>query len=1311
MSIKQLIPTREELLFEIEGLRARLTESEETLNAIRNGEVDAIIVSGQEGEKIFSLVSAETPYRILLEEMQEGAITVKSDGTILYCNKRFSSLISVSNEIIVGQKIQNFVLECDKVKFSRLINYGLKGNGNAIISFFNNDHKSQVHLKLSLKPLPSGTIGDICIVASDVTLLVQHQEKLELLVDKQNINLKSANEKVKKDLIELKATKENLQETGTRLSSVYNSMSEGLSLNEIVYDHSGEAVDYIISDLNPAFEKIIGLRRDNVIAHRATEAYSVNKAPFIDIYSEVESTGKNVTFETYFPPLKKYFSISVFTAGKGKFGTIFKDITDHKHSEELILRQNSLLESINLILEAALTAHNEKELGIACLLIAQKITRSKFGFIGKISKQGLEQIAVSHPGWDALTEKDVTGQRISDLTFRIHDICSRVIAEGKSLFTNDPSSHMYRIILPEDHPVLHSFLCVPLIKAGRIVGIFALGNRSEGYTQVDQDHMETLAPIVVEAFTRKQIDDALQNSEERLLIALDTVQLGTWDLNLITGDAINSLRHDQIYGYGEFQPVWSFEIACRHMLPEYKLKFLEAVERSKKTGVLDFKGKVVWPDGSIHWIAPHGIVHYNTEGHPVRMVGVVEDITDRENSEDALRRSEEQLRVTLASIGDAVLTVDTSGRVLFMNPVAVKLTGWELKDATGQPVRNIFRIINEITQLPSEDIVERVLSEGHIVSLANRTVLVTSDERQIPIEDSAAPIKDKDGKVTGVIIVFQDVTEKRRAQKALEESEERFRTIAESLPVMILIYGIKESDISYINEPFERAFGLSKGELKGRNIQDIFYYDSDRIKMISDLSESDELGSRELRVKRSDGTPFWVMTYIRKIIFMDEPSYLTSSIDITGTKEAQEELSRLNRTLDAHSKSSQAMMRSKDEFEYLNEVCKIIIDDCGHSLVWIGYAENDMRKSVKPVAYYGFDEGYINQLDITWDESERGSGPTGTAIRTGKPSLCRNMQTDSAFEPWKKAAISRGFASSVVLPLIFEGKTLGALTIYSKEPDPFSDHEIRLLSDLANDLAYGISYLKLEESERKSIRVIKENEVKLKELIATKDKFFNIVAHDLKNPFTSLIGSSELLYDNIYKLTPETIKNLALILNNSAKGGYSILQNLLDWSRSQTGLLKISHEEINIRELIAENISNQELFANNKDISIINKSKKDIYIIADRNMLNTVFRNILSNSIKFTHKSGKVVIDIKRETDSITILVKDNGVGISPDRIERLFSLDTRSSTPGTENEQGTGLGLKLSKEFIEKLGGVITVKSGLNKGSIFSIKLPLIRI
>jgi signal transduction histidine kinase/FixJ family two-component response regulator len=265
------------------------------------------------------------------------------------------------------------------------------------------------------------------------------------------------------------------------------------------------------------------------------------------------------------------------------------------------------------------------------------------------------------------------------------------------------------------------------------------------------------------------------------------------------------------------------------------------------------------------------------------------------------------------------------------------------------------------------------------------------------------------------------------------------------------------------------------------------------------------------------------------------------------------------------------------------------------------------------------------------------------------------------------------------------------------------------VKDRTLDLEFANTKLQEELAERtRSQEALRKSEAELKELNATKDKFFNIVAHDLKNPFTSLLGSSELLFENIDNMDTKNIKKLATILNDSAKGGYAILLNLLDWSRSQTGLIEINPENINLRVLINENIANQQLPATNKSITLKSEIKKDIQLLADKNMINTVLRNLLSNAIKFTHRGGSVSVSTSISSGEVLISVEDTGIGISGNKIDNLFRIDSRYSTPGTEMEQGTGLGLKLSKEFAEKLGGRIWVESTENKGSVFKFAIPL---
>jgi PAS domain S-box-containing protein len=200
-----------------------------------------------------------------------------------------------------------------------------------------------------------------------------------------------------------------------------------------------------------------------------------------------------------------------------------------------------------------------------------------------------------------------------------------------------------------------------------------------------------------------------------------------------------------------------------------------------------------------------------------------------------------------------------------------------------------------------------------------------------------------------------------------------------------------------------------------------------------------------------------------------------TNTDITERKRAEVELQKLNRIHTAHSNSDQAILHATDEATFLKEVCRIITRDCGHAMVWIGIAEHDELKTVRPVANSGFDESYLETLGVTWDESERGCGPTGMAIRTGRPSVCRNMLTDPAFAPWREDAVKRGYASSLVISLKEGKEAWGAITIYSCEPDAFSEGEINLLTELAGDVEFGIQTLRLRAAHARAEEALLES--------------------------------------------------------------------------------------------------------------------------------------------------------------------------------------------------------------------------------------------
>ena len=239
---------------------------------------------------------------------------------------------------------------------------------------------------------------------------------------------------------------------------------------------------------------------------------------------------------------------------------------------------------------------------------------------------------------------------------------------------------------------------------------------------------------------------------------------------------------------------------------------------------------------------------------------------------------------------------------------------------------------------------------------------------------------------------------------------------------------------------------------------------------------------------------------------------------------------------------------------------------------------------------------------------------------------------------------------------------------------------------------------------------LRESELQLKEINKSKDKLFSIIAHDLKSPFTSIVGYSEILKDYSANCNQQETVNYASIINTSSKQTLQLLENLLDWARLQQGRIVFRPQNLNLHELAYEVVDLVKDIAEQKGISLQNSIPNTLNAHADKDMIKIVLRNLVSNAIKFTDKEGFVEISSKLKDKEVSISVTDNGVGISADDIGKLFDISSNFSTKGTNEEKGTGLGLSLCKEFVEKNNGKIRVKSELGKGSEFTFSLPLIQ-
>lgn len=246
-------------------------------------------------------------------------------------------------------------------------------------------------------------------------------------------------------------------------------------------------------------------------------------------------------------------------------------------------------------------------------------------------------------------------------------------------------------------------------------------------------------------------------------------------------------------------------------------------------------------------------------------------------------------------------------------------------------------------------------------------------------------------------------------------------------------------------------------------------------------------------------------------------------------------------------------------------------------------------------------------------------------------------------------------------------------------------------------------------TERKTaLEALKNSENQLRDAVAAKDKFLSIIAHDLRIPLTSLLGYSDILMELNEMLSPEELNQSARTIHEAAYRLNSLLDNLLEWSRAQLGNLSFHPEKWNLAETVSMAVDLHRSTAEGKGVELLVDVPSELTVYADSNMLHTILRNLISNGIKFSHKGGRVQVRAEPGGERVEVTVADNGVGMSPRKLDELFRIDVTHSTPGTMEESGSGLGLLLCKEFVERHGGTLSVTSTQGQGSAFQFSLSL---
>ncbi|MEN6385470.1 MAG: PAS domain S-box protein [Phycisphaerales bacterium] len=675
---------------------------------------------------------------------------------------------------------------------------------------------------------------------------------------------------------------------------------------------------------------------------------------------------------------------------------------------------------------------------------------------------------------------------------------------------------------------------------------------------------------------RKRAEDALRLSEERLQFALESCHIGAWDVDLGDHTAYESLEHSRIFGYSEVKAKWSLEELLKHAMPEYHDEIREMFRNAmvNKTG-WSYECQIRRADGEIRWIWFSGRYYKNIFGRE-RVAGVVQDITERKEVQQALQLERERLDFALKAGEMGVWRWEIQENKNYGDEQTLRMHG-TTKEKYDCGIEAFFRLVNP-------EYHEKI-----------KAAIAKTLEQNVPYEAEYA-------------VTWPD------------------------------------GSLQYLN---------ARGKL-----------------------ERDK-NSQPLR--------------IHGLVWC-----------ITERVTREKELARLNRMYKALSDSNQAMMHADDEIKFMQELSNIIQEDCGYSTIAIAYAENDEFKTIRPVAYTGIGKNFLSNLNISWGDNIYGNGATGQAIRTGNVIVCRNLLATPSYETWRNEIEASGYKSSIALPLKENNKAFGAITIFSKQEDGFNKDDISLLTELSNNLAYGITLLRIRIQRDKDRLKLEQLSVELKRSNTELENFANIVSHDLREPLRAITGFMELLQIQYKDKLDDKGKTFIDMAINGGRSMRNMLLGLLEYSRVQTEGKKF--EKVNTNNIVKDVINNLSAKIVETETEITHN--KLPVIKCDDAQFMQLIQNLVQNAIKFrSEKKPKIHIACKRQEYGWLFSVQDNGIGIDKQYHENIFMIFQRVHRK--EEYEGTGVGLSVCKRIVERHKGQIWVESELGKGSTFFFTIP----
>jgi diguanylate cyclase (GGDEF)-like protein/PAS domain S-box-containing protein len=449
---------------------------------------------------------------------------------------------------------------------------------------------------------------------------------------------------------------------------------------------------------------------------------------------------------------------------------------------------------------------------------------------------------------------------------------------------------------------------------------------------------------------------------------------------------------------------------------------------------------------------------------------------ERIQAHKELVTSEENFRRAIFSIPDSITLVTVEGGILVeVNEGFCQISGYSREEMIGQPIVDYWSRPEE-----RENFIKIIQQQGFIKGFQH--VFVSKDGKQV-IGSISSVIIDYQG-LPCIFSVTHDITQIKKAERELAASEEKFRSVFGNAPVGVALFDVN-AKIIQANKIVTDDLGYEEKNLIGKTIADITLSDDldESLDLFNKLIKGDIASyDMEKRYQTRLGELIWTQINVASV--RDEKDgflyAITHIVDISERKLSAIRLDRINRALRVLNDCNYGLTHITEERQLLQYICEVIINIGGYRFAWIGYAQDDKQKTVQPMANAGFEEGYLENV-ILWADKPKGRGPAGECIRKSSPQICKNINEDIRFKPWRRSALERGYRSVVALPLIIDSKVVGALMIYSSEIEVFDIDEVKLLSNLVENLAFGVRSARLKKESQLADFVLRNSEAKFRE--------------------------------------------------------------------------------------------------------------------------------------------------------------------------------------------------------------------------------------